>query len=360
MLAHRLPALALSLALAAAAAASPIEPEDVAAAQAAAASAETPERLEPLVHMIDDDRTFEQFIQLHKPSLGKVLFFSKLGTSELCESLAERFDGQLDFLHVPPSAADVAAKFQIDELPAVFVLPSQTLGQPGDGTTLQLVKYDGNFKFGALDRIAEFLDEFAPPVPELPVISSQAEFADRCSGALPCLILLLQGDGEVHSPGLVPKLAKLLAGDRILGAIVDVGKWRAPLIQLQAQAPSAMFVGPFGSEGSYIANRMPDLAPNKEFTAYVVEYFLYESRRLASIAVEKGVVEKGSGLTELPHMPDIGGKQAPGRKQRKGRKARRQAKLEAAEGGAGAAASGGQDAGGDDIGDVEGESWLEL
>jgi hypothetical protein len=148
MLAHRLPALALSLALAAAAAASPIEPEDVAAAQAAAASAETPERLEPLVHMIDDDRTFEQFIQLHKPSLGKVLFFSKLGTSELCESLAERFDGQLDFLHVPPSAADVAAKFQIDELPAVFVLPSQTLGQPGDGTTLQLVKYDGNFKFG--------------------------------------------------------------------------------------------------------------------------------------------------------------------------------------------------------------------
>jgi len=103
-------------------------------------------------------------------------------------------------------------------------------------------------------------------VPELPVISSQAEFADRCSGALPCLILLLQGDGEVHSPGLVPKLAKLLAGDRILGAIVDVGKWRAPLIQLQAQAPSAMFVGPFGSEGSYIANRMPDLAPNKEFT----------------------------------------------------------------------------------------------
>jgi hypothetical protein len=35
----------------------------------------------------------------------------------------------------------------------------------------------------------------------------------------------------------------------------------------------------------------------------VVEYFLYESRRLASIAVEKGVVEKGSGLTELPHMP---------------------------------------------------------
>lgn len=98
------------------------------------------------------------------------------------------------------------------------------------------------------------------------MISSQAEFADRCSGALPCLILLLQGDGEVHSPGLVPKLAKLLAGDRILGAIVDVGKWRAPLIQLQAQAPSAMFVGPFGSEGSYIANRMPDLAPNKEFT----------------------------------------------------------------------------------------------
>ena len=133
-----------ALGLAAAASASPIEPEDVAAARAAQAREGYPERLQPLATTIQDDRAFEEFIQLHKPSLGKVLFFTKLATSELCDSLAEHFDGQLDVLHIPPSATDVAAKFQIEELPAVFVLPSQTLSEG----TLQLVQYDGDFKFG--------------------------------------------------------------------------------------------------------------------------------------------------------------------------------------------------------------------
>ena len=177
--------LGAALGLAAAASAAPIEPEDVAAARAAQARDGYPERLQPLVTTIQDDRAFEEFIQLHKPSLGKVLFFTKLAKSELCDSLAEHFDGQLDVLHIPPSATDVAAKFQIEELPAVFVLPTQTLSEG----TLQLVKYDGNFKFGgatdstaahtffvrmkknpserwiwtvlaAFDRIVEFLDEF--------------------------------------------------------------------------------------------------------------------------------------------------------------------------------------------------------
>ena len=106
----------------------------------------------------------------------------------------------------------------------------------------------------------------ASAVPELPVISSQAEFEEWCGGPLPCLVLLLQGDGEVHSPGLVSKVAKLYAGDRLVVLVVDVERWRAPLIQLRAQAPSAMFVGPFGSEKSFIANRMPDLAPGQELT----------------------------------------------------------------------------------------------
>ena len=135
-----------ALALAAAAGASPIEPEDVAAAQAKQAREGYPERLEPLVTTVQDERAFEEFIQLHKPSLGKVLFFTKLATSDLCDSLAEHFDGKLDILHIPPSATGVAEKFQIDELPAVYVLPPQSL--KGASTTLQLVKYEGNFKFG--------------------------------------------------------------------------------------------------------------------------------------------------------------------------------------------------------------------
>jgi len=36
---------------------------------------------------------------------------------------------------------------------------------------------------------------------------------------------------------------------------------------------------------------------------YLVEYFLYDSRRLASIAVEKGVVDEDSGLTQLTQLP---------------------------------------------------------
>lgn len=79
-------------------------------------------------------------------------------------------------------------------------------------------------------------------------------------------MLLLQGDGEVHSPGLVSKVAKLYAGDRLVVLVVDVERWRAPLIQLRAQAPSALFVGPFGSEKSFIANRMPDLPTGQEIT----------------------------------------------------------------------------------------------
>lgn len=179
-----------ALGLAAAVGASPIDPEDVAAAQAAQREG-MPERLEPLVTTIQDERAFEEFIQLHKPSLGKVLFFSKLATSELCDSLASHFDGQLDILHLPPSATDVAAKFEVEELPAVYVIPSQALSQAGGSTTIQLAKYEGNFKFGgakdcvaalcyhtihvgcthlmltlrlfcatAFDRIVEFLDKF--------------------------------------------------------------------------------------------------------------------------------------------------------------------------------------------------------
>ena len=92
---------------------------------------------------------------------------------------------------------------------------------------------------------------------------------------------------------------------------------------------------------------------------YLIEYFLYDSRRLAGLAVENGVVNEDSGLTLLATLPgisqsfekrarssvstssaefrssfgrcmsapDIGGKQVP--RKRKGRKARRQAKLEA-------------------------------
>jgi len=175
--------------LAAAVGASPIEPEDVAAARAAQREG-MPERLEPLVTTIQNERAFEEFIQLHKPSLGKVLFFSKLATSELCDSLASHFDGQLDVLHLPPSATDVAAKFEVEELPAVYIIPSQALSQGGTNT-VQLAKYEGNFKFGgakdsaaafcyhashgactyimltvrlfcatAFDRIVEFLDKF--------------------------------------------------------------------------------------------------------------------------------------------------------------------------------------------------------
>lgn len=151
----------------------------------------------------------------------------------------------------------------------------------------------------AFDRIVDFLDEFgahsgclesslvratdsyfihdhaharvpaASPVPEVPVISSQAEFEERCRGPWPCLLLLLQGDGEVHSPDLVSKVAKLYAGDRLVVLAVDVERWRAPLIQLQAQAPCALFVGPFGSESTYIANRMPDLMPGQDFSVTI-------------------------------------------------------------------------------------------
>ena len=251
------------LCLAAAAAGSPIEAEDV----AAAAAEENPERLEPLVHMINDETTFESFLQLHKPGLGKVLFFSKLGKSELCDSLAEHYDGQLDFLHVPPSAVDVVAKFSLEEAPAIFVLPAETLSKPegDDGNTLSLVQYEGAFKFGAFDRIVEFLDKFAPPVPALPVIGSQAEFEEQCGGPLPCLVMLVQGpEGEVHSLDLVPKLAKLVAGDKLVTVVVDVEQWRAPLIQLQTQAPSALFVGPFGTaDNGYIVKLMPPVAEGK-------------------------------------------------------------------------------------------------
>lgn len=139
--------LGVVLCLGAAVAASPIDLEDVAAAQAAQARDGLPERLEPLVTSVENEQAFEEFIQLHKPSLGKVLFFSKLGVSELCESLAEHFDGQLDVLHISPNATDVAAKFQNEELPAVYYMPPQVSNQ-GDSATLQLLKYEGNFKFG--------------------------------------------------------------------------------------------------------------------------------------------------------------------------------------------------------------------
>ena len=36
---------------------------------------------------------------------------------------------------------------------------------------------------------------------------------------------------------------------------------------------------------------------------YLVEYFLYDSRRQAGIAVEKGVVDSDSGMTELKGLP---------------------------------------------------------
>lgn len=97
------------------------------------------------------------------------------------------------------------------------------------------------------------------------MISSQAGFEEHCRGPLPCLVLFLQGDGDVHSPDLVSKVAKLYAGDRVVVVVVDIERWRAPLIQLQAQAPTALFIGPFGSEGSFVANRMPNLGPSQEF-----------------------------------------------------------------------------------------------
>ncbi len=155
--------IAAVLGLAAAASASPIEPEDVAAAQAKQAREGYPERLEPLVTTVQDERAFEEFIQLHKPSLGKVLFFTKLATSDLCNSLAEHFDGQLDVLHIPPSATGVAEKFQIDELPALYILPSQQSLNSAT-TTLQLVKYDGTFKFGGAENSAKALAQLSCPV----------------------------------------------------------------------------------------------------------------------------------------------------------------------------------------------------
>ena len=169
-----------------------------------------PERIEPLVHDMATGAEFEQFLQLHKPGLGKVLFFSKLGKSDLCTQLGEHFDGRLDVLHVPPSATEIVQQFSIEEAPAVFVLPAESLNSPppddpaaaAAGQTLQLMRYEGDFKFGALDRLKTFLEPFAPAVPELPLISSQGEFVEACEGPLPCIVLFIEG--APPSPPLPP------------------------------------------------------------------------------------------------------------------------------------------------------------
>ena len=159
-------------------------------------------------------------------------------------------------------------------------------------------------------------------------------------------------EGEEHTPGLLPSVAKLFAGDKLVVVRVDTTQWKAPLRQMQVAAPAALFVGPFGVDTpGYIAKMMPTVEA-KDFTPYVVEYFALEARKSAGAAVEAGAVDEAGGLMQMAALPDLGG----GRKRgRKGRKARRQAKLEAeGKGGEEGAAEGAEgEAGG-------GESWLEL
>ena len=198
-----------------------------------------PERIEPLVHDMATGAEFEQFLQLHKPGLGKVLFFSKLGKSDLCTQLGEHFDGRLDVLHVPPSATEIVQQFSIEEAPAVFVLPAESLNSPppddpaaaAAGQTLQLMRYEGDFKFGALDRLKTFLEPFAPAVPELPLISSQGEFVEACEGPLPCIVLFIEG---ARLPA--PPRAPLPSPPRAPPVAADPGAWAGLWAQRRARS----------------------------------------------------------------------------------------------------------------------------
>ena len=95
----------------------------------------------------------EHYLQLHKPTLNKAIFFSKMGSSSLCKKLGAEFEGRVAFSMVAADAADVAAKFGVTTFPALRLL----LTQAAAGTDITVSAYEGGCAAGpvfALPRAA--------------------------------------------------------------------------------------------------------------------------------------------------------------------------------------------------------------
>ena len=261
---------------------------------------------------------FEQFVTRHKPHLNKVLFFSKLGGSSLCEKLAEEFAGRLDFAVVSKKdASGLEQRFGVDEHPALRVV----LASRG-AVELNVVAFEGSFKYGAFDDISAWLEsqELAGSAPGAAQLLPGDELTEHCGGTTPCIVLLTAG-GDAKHDALVMEIAEAYAGDVVTPLQLDATAWpeaaealkvpdeiahsktkqKLKQSKMRDATGSAVFLGPMKTDRGDEVFLHRVLQKAKYFTADGVQRFVRSSMSLAAESVEAG--EAAEGLTALRRLP---------------------------------------------------------
>jgi hypothetical protein len=269
---------------------------------------------------------FEHFVTHHKPQLNKVLFFSKLGGSSLCDKLSEEFAGRLDFAVVSKQdSGGLEQRFGVDEYPALRVVVASR-----GAAELDVATYDGSFKFGAFNDISAWLEsqEFAASAPAAAQLTPGDELTEHCGETTPCIILLTAGDNAKHD-ALVLEIAEAYAGDVVTPLYLDAVAWpeaaealvvsaekvKAKKKQKQKSKKSkktnkhatgvgtAVFLGPMKNDRGDEVFLHRVLHQAKQFTADGVQRFVRSSMSLAAESVEAG--EAAEGLTALRRLPRL-------------------------------------------------------
>jgi hypothetical protein len=266
---------------------------------------------------------FEQFVTRHKPQLNKVLFFSKLGGSTLCDKLAEEFSGRLDFAVVSKKDdTGLEQQFGVDEFPALRVVITGGRG----ATELNVVAYEGSFKFGAFDEISAWFEsgELAASAPGAVQLSPGDELTEHCGGDTPCVVLLTAAGDEKHD-ALVAELAAAYAGDLVTPLQIDATAWPEAAEALGVSgsdkakkskkkkkkskkaggAGTAVFIGPMTDDRNNKVFLHRVLQKPKQFTVDGVQRFVRSSMSLAAESVEGG--EAAEGLRALRLLPRLNG-----------------------------------------------------
>ena len=257
---------------------------------------------------------FERFATQHKPGLNKAIFFSKLGSSSLCDKLAAAFAGRLDFAIVSnKDATGLEDQFDVgDEFPALRIVLKS--GGAGAAQELNVASYDGGFKFGAFDEISAWLESEGHAVDEVAgavQLSHGDELTEHCGGTAPCVVLLTEGDSKKHV-ALATELAALHAGEVVTVLQLDASAWPdaaaslgvKPAKKTKKLSGAAVFIGPMMDEkGNQLYLHRVLQGKPKHFTASGMQRFIRSSMSLAAESVDAG--EAAEGLSALRRLPQL-------------------------------------------------------
>lgn len=270
---------------------------------------------------------FERLVTHHKPQLNKVLFFSKLGGSSLCDKLADEFNGRLDFAVISKNDnSGLEQRFGVNDFPALRVVITSR-----GATELDVAAYDGSFKFGAFDEISAWLEsrDYAASVPGVLQLLPGDELTDHCGGSTPCVVLLTAG-GDAKHDSLATEVAEAYAGEVVTPLQLDATAWPEAAEALgvigeksnrnqkknhkkkkkkkkthTSGAGTAVFIGPMKDDRGNDVFLHRVLQQAKQFTTAGVQRFVRSSMSLAAESVESG--EATEGLTALRRLPRLNG-----------------------------------------------------